>query len=183
MSAQQQRPWLFLDFDGVLNRFGGDEQLALHDQDPDVYNDWVAHHDVKPVGHPSPGYTLQVSPTLVSELCELHHLFEVLWLTTWEDAAQAVLAPLFELPAWETCGRPKFSGPVKALRVETHLEANPRPWAWVDDDEADPNRGYLPHSDIFDLPHLLIQPESDRGLDRRHIRKLRTFAAEHAASQ
>lgn len=112
------------------------------------------------------------------------HLAEVRWLTTWCDDAAKNLAPAVGLVecSVESSDYPGH-GAVwwKAITAKRLMEAEPdRAFVWTDDDLAYANRlGELKWMKGRDK-HLLISPDTRRGLDDSHLLDIEVFLNKHA---
>lgn len=128
-------PWLFLDLDGVVSplspRDGTDEQRF---EIPSGQMTW-----------PGALYLMHVDERLPDWAARLDRAFDVVWATSWQtDVLKCVAGPL-GLPVWPVLtwpvsasvsrraggrGRVRF----KTAVIAKHLRADPRPFAWADDD-------------------------------------------------
>jgi hypothetical protein len=112
---------------------------------------------------------------------ELDEKFEVLWTTDWQHNAPIGIGDPAGLPAWPYLPLDRSEG--KRLRnklgdkmaaILKLLAADPRPFAWIDDDLV--GRGPKRILEI-DLPKLLIKPVTSIGITREHVDQLLAFAA------
>jgi len=131
MTGQAERPLLFLDVDGPLVPFGEDPQRARRHATPDSRLNRL---------NPQLGLRLAVLP------CEL------VWATTWEDDANAEIAPRLGLPALPVVTWPESSGHERedlwlglCWKTRALVDwARGRPFAWVDDEITDADRDWVP---------------------------------------
>lgn len=114
-------------------------------------------------------------------------LGQVVWATSWQtDVLKCVAGPL-GLPAWPVLTWP-LGAPVsrhaggrgrvrfKTQAITEHLQADPRPFAWADDNL---HRRTAPRPVLdLGLEHLLICPDRLTGLTAQHIDELLRFAAQ-----
>jgi hypothetical protein len=130
MTDRAEHPLLFLDIDGTLLPFGRQAGRAPEDAASDSY---LARLD------PQAGLRLAALP------CDL------VWASTWEDAANVEMAPRMGLPPLPVVHWPEPS-------IENELEdqwfglhwktrtlvawAAGRPFAWVDDEITDADRDW-----------------------------------------
>ncbi|GAB3480842.1 HAD domain-containing protein [Nocardiopsis coralliicola] len=150
MSEQGDRPLLFLDVDGPLLPFG----------------------DGAPRMPASPGADTRLArinpdtgPRLAALPCVL------VWATTWEEAANADLAPRLGLPPLPVVQWPEDSDAREredrwlGLHWKTRslmAWAEGRPFAWVDDEITDADRDWA--AARHPAPALLHRVEPSRGL-------------------
>ncbi|MFL9680471.1 HAD domain-containing protein [Streptomyces sp. KL110A] len=149
MSERGERPLLFLDVDGPLLPFGDGPQRG-----PSSATD--AH-----LARLDPC----VGPLLAALPCEL------VWATTWEDAANTHLAPLLGLPPLPVVIWPETSDAQEredqwfGLHWKTRTLvawADGRPFVWVDDEITDADRDWVfTHHPARALLHPIA---SSRGL-------------------
>jgi hypothetical protein len=146
------RPLLLLDVDGVLL-----VGPSVDDLDVDA--------DREP----------RIPPEAPEWLADLAEEFELCWATTWEEMANAVLAPRLGLPPLPAV---HFDLDTRARTVKLPSViafAGERPLAWIDDDL---------HEDAFTwaagrrAPTLLVPCTTAEGMARRHVDRMLAFAAE-----
>ncbi|MEU6233114.1 HAD domain-containing protein [Kitasatospora sp. NPDC047058] len=155
------KPLLFLDVDGVLNPVC---------PDPDAGFD----------SHTLLGYTVLLSARHGTWLRELAGTYELVWATTWEEQANAHIAPaigLPELPVVRFTGYvPQPDDPrIPLMQLFSARKWAPllryaagRPFAWVDD--VIPGR--LVRGSFWRRDRLLLPVDPGRGLERRHVDRL-----------
>ncbi|MEW9530957.1 HAD domain-containing protein [Microbispora sp. NPDC049125] len=150
MTSHAERPLLFLDVDGPLLPFGEDPQRAPGATAADSR---LAR------------LTCEVGSRLAALPCEL------VWATTWEDEANAEIAPRIGLPRLPVVSWPDPSDGHEredqwfglCWKTQTLVNwAGGRPFAWVDDEITDADREWVSthHSGQALLHHV----ESYRGL-------------------
>lgn len=155
----RSKPLLLLDVDGVLNPF--------------------AAGPVVPPGfteHTLQGYRVLLTRRHGQWLDPLADRFEFVWATTWEEDANALIAPLVGLPtdlpvvsfADADVERP---GTWKLPAVAAFV--GDRPAAWIDDDLG---RDADEWAAARSVPTLLLRADPSVGLVRRHIDSLDRFA-------
>lgn len=159
MSGHPRPVWL-LDIDGVLNAYA--YQRRVHDEWEDV-----DHRRLKIPHHGT--FPLWVAGEVLAFVRGVHDatLADILWCTTWLDAANEVFAPAFGLPEFPVGGRPAgitdYTWKSDAARA---VAASGRALVWTDDDaitEQDRRLLNQPH-------HLLLSPDPRTGLDADDLR-------------
>ncbi|MEV7805477.1 HAD domain-containing protein [Microbispora sp. NPDC088329] len=150
MTAQPERPLLFLDVDGPLLPFGEDPHRAPRGTAPGAR--WA-----------------RLTATLGSRLAALP--CELVWATTWEEEANAEVAPRIGLPRlpvvrWpEPADRDEREDRWFGLCWKTRTLvswAGGRPFAWVDDEITGADREWV--ATHHRGRALLHRVESYRGL-------------------
>lgn len=150
MTDHAGRPLLFLDVDGPLLPYGAGPQREVRGTTPDSHLSRL---------------TAEVGRRLAALPCAL------VWATTWEDEANAEIAPRIGLPRL-----PVVNWPEPSLEDERqdrwfglHWKTRPlvtwsagRPFAWVDDEITDADRDWV--TAHHDGRALLHRVESFRGL-------------------
>jgi hypothetical protein len=162
-----KRPWLFLDVDGVAAPVG---PATLEETEPPAgYRTW-----------PDAMWSVYVHEALDQWGRELDEKFEVLWTTTWQHNAPVAIGEPAGLPDWPYL--PLDHSDVERLRdklghkiaaISKVLAADPRPFAWIDDDLVEPGPTRILE---IDLPKLLIKPVTDVGITREQVDQLLAFA-------
>lgn len=149
MTARGNRPLLFLDVDGPLLPFGDGPQR-------------------EPSGTASGSHLARLDPQVGPRLAALP--CDLVWATTWEEEANTELAPRLGLPQlpvvnWpEPCASHEREDQWFGLhwKTRTLVEwADKRPFAWVDDEITDADRGWV--STHHPAPALLHRVASSRG--------------------
>ncbi|GAA2194030.1 hypothetical protein [Micromonospora lupini] len=160
------KPWLLLDIDGVLNPVGD-------------------HADRGFTPHDLHGYQVQLNPEhgVLLNALDREGLVELRWATTWNDAANAYVAPVVGLadPLPVLVIDRALAGPVpfgvnwKAASVLA--EADGMPFAWLDDFFTDPDRRWA-EARVLDtgVPTLLVPIDPAVGLLPDHLDQVRSWA-------
>ncbi|MET9029351.1 HAD domain-containing protein [Nocardia sp. NPDC004168] len=150
MTGRSQGPLLFLDVDGPLLPFGEDPQHQPRAVVPD-------------------SHLSRLGPELGRRLAALS--WELVWATTWEDEANAEIAPRIGLPPLPVVRWPDSSDEHEredrwfglCWKTWTLVDwAAGRPFAWIDDEITDADRSWVRahHPGRAFLRHV----ESFRGL-------------------
>jgi len=161
-------PYVFPEVDGVLNalRAPGDP------------------HDHRMLHVAGGEYPIHIRHSVSAWLRTLGERADVRWATTWEDHANEVLAVAFDLPTFpvgcrdaERARIDRRPSPWKLTGVLALLEADPRPFVWIDDDA-------IPHSvdehfSHLGVEHLCVRPHPHHGLSDRHMRDIDAFLEQH----
>lgn len=152
--ARGALPLLLLDVDGVLFPMGGRADAA----------------QAAVPGHPHLRYGVKTRGRLARLSCA----FRLVWATSWEHEANAVVAPLFGLPplpviVFEDKARLGESWKLPAIRAFVR----DRPCAYVDDDIG---RDALSWMRERDEPTLVLPVRGDRGLGADDVEELLAFA-------
>jgi hypothetical protein len=156
----RERPILAVDVDGVISLFGFEE--ALTDAPGELkLIDGVVHCISLPVGE---------------RLRRLAEHYDLVWATGWEDRANDHLPALLGLPdvlpVLTFDGRARFgTAHWKLDAIEEY--AGERALAWIDDCMDESCRAWAASRDA---PTLLVQTESDRGLEEAHVDALIAWA-------
>lgn len=158
VTDRARRPLLFLDVDGPLLPFGASEQRGPGDTD-------AAPHLSR--------LRLEAGPRLAGLPCTL------VWATTWLEDANTEIAPRLGLPELPVVMWPE---PTEAQEREdqwfglcwktrTVVDwAAGRPFAWVDDEITDADRGWV--SGNHPAPAMLRSIDASRGLTDRDFAAL-----------
>ncbi|WP_433544460.1 HAD domain-containing protein (plasmid) [Streptomyces sp. CA-294286] len=150
MSEREERPLLFLDVDGPLLPFGDGPRREPSGTAADSH---LTRLD------------LRVGPRLAALPCEL------VWATTWQEAANTDIAPRLGLPPLPVVLWPEPSEAQEredkwfGLHWKTRslvAWADGRPFVWVDDEITDADRDWV--SIHHPAPALLHRVASSRGL-------------------
>jgi hypothetical protein len=163
--ADNGRPILAVDIDGVVSLFGFDEPPT---------SSGVEFHLVD-------GRMQCLSITAARLLCQLADQFEVVWVTGWEGGAQG-MSRLLRLPRWPYltfAGAARFgSADWKLAPLEKY--ARGRALAWIDDsfDEV-----CYEWAQRREEPTLLIATEPEVGLLEVHAEALSGWARSLAAEE
>ncbi len=159
------RPLLLLDVDGVLNPW-------LMRRLPEGYQ----HHEISIFDVILAAWH---GPAIL-ELCEQAGL-DLVWATTWEDAANREIAPRVGLPAdlpWIEFSDGEyddFAATRKLSAVEQWV--GDRACVWIDDDLWADAWGWAAERTKAGTPTLLVQPHPEEGLVRAHLEAIASWAA------
>ncbi|MFJ6865330.1 hypothetical protein ACIQRS_14275 [Streptomyces termitum] len=171
------RPLLFLDVDGPLNPYA-----AQPERRPAGYTTIRVPRPAAPeddTGFPSRRRPLRVwlDPEHGRVLLGLG--FELCWATTWRDDANRWIAPVLGLPElpFVDFGEDLFRERPDGVHRKTGPlvdHADGRPFAWVDDEQGEPDRAYVSahHRGAALLHH--VSPRI--GLREDDFRALTAFA-------
>jgi hypothetical protein len=169
--ARTDRPLLLIDIDGVISLFGFDTT------------------------QPPPGRFLLVDgiPHFLSAgagdlLAELHHDFELVWCSGWEEKADEYLPFALGLPAGlrhltfaGTPGTPGTPGadPLRHWKLSAidGYAGQHRPLAWIDDQFDESCHRW---AEARPAPTELVATDSAVGLTADHIARVRAWARELA---
>ena len=153
------RPLLLIDVDGVLN-----PHVAGGVTGPDRF-----------AAHQIGGMRVHLSTGHGDWLRQLTALYELVWVTTWEEAANALIGPVIGAPAglpWiEFNDRDDLDWIWKLPAVERY--AGNRPVAWLDDD---PGQGADEWAADRAAPTLLVKPQRELGWVEAEYDRLVAFA-------
>lgn len=202
-------PYLFLDVDGVLHgthmKYGYERTCVVVERIPyaDVHPanrprqvgrdrgelpEWVARRRPTPT-HVTFRTPVRTSPCLREDIAALG--VDVRMLTTWLE--HDAVDEFFTQTGGAVFGYAKLTFPGRDVddptgavperwkvdQVIEVLDADPRPFIWVDDDETPMWRDEI-EARYPQLPKLLIAPAYDIGLTRDHVAEMREFMAAHA---
>ena len=127
------RPYLFLDIDGVLNvsqkDLGGNA---------DIFDDFVTHDvDFDVVAGYHRSVAVRLSPAMGARVARL--AVDTQWVTTWGHRANSAIAPPCGLPRdlpvlVQGDNDEEWDLDWKFRAVRQVVEADPRPFVWIDDD-------------------------------------------------
>jgi hypothetical protein len=159
VDADNERPVLAVDVDGVISLFGFDDP----EQAPGEFHliDGVAHCISRAAGE---------------RLRRLADWYELVWATGWEERANDHLPTLLglpgELPYLTFDGRARFGSAHWKLDAIADY-AGDRPLAWVDDCLDDSCRFW---AEMRGGPTLLVPVEPSRGLEEAQTEALVAWA-------
>jgi len=199
-------PYLFLDFDGVVNFFSSKNAYRKRG-DTFGYTKKVDIHD----GYDF--YSVNWSSDLVTKMNALKAAtgFTWLWHTTWLDKSVKLVDPrlgtnsdgFINWDAWggltkEVGGGGWSGGPRKVFTMSSdeideirdtrkydalkaHVSANPAPFVWVDDSAT---RKYNADDfvGVLDVPHLILRPDEKTGIVHWDYERMVKFFTEHAVN-
>jgi hypothetical protein len=156
VTADDGRPLLFLDVDGVLNPYPdcppGFAEFELFPGDDEPVRLCAAHGDW---------------------LHELSAAFDLVWATAWGEAANRLLCPHFGLPELPSLSLqpPPFDPAAKLAAVAAY--ASDRPAAWVDDIVP---TGALEWVERRSQPTLVLEVDPSVGLTRESVDELLSWS-------
>jgi hypothetical protein len=169
--AEQAKPLLMVDIDGVISLFGGWGAAGWHVPDSPVERRAVAgsFHSIDGTPH-------YLSSIAAAHLLALSRLFELVWCSGWEERANEHLPHLLGLPA--DLPFLQFSRAVGRAHAHWKLEAieryaGERPLAWVDDALDDACHEW---ARARTARTLLVQTEPTRGLTSTEADRLARWA-------
>ena len=168
MAAEQVKPWLLVDVDGVISLWG----FPL---------------DGRPAGtyHAIDGLPHFLSEAAARHLLELAGAFDLAWCTGWEEKADEHLPGLAGVPA----GLPHLSfdrhvatgttmpGHWKLGAIDAFV--GDRPAAWIDDAFNDACHAWAARRAA---PTLLVETTPEEGLIERHRDLLLAWSGEQSGS-
>jgi hypothetical protein len=179
-----ERPVWLLDVDGVLN-------AATGTPDETAWPAWRTGRATAAGGR----WQITWAPPVIEAIRRIHDTgsVDVLWLTTWEDAANESLAPLLGLPELPVASRARGGDPGRAAHGFTTtraaarnrwwkldvarrvLDPEPyRPLVWTDDDLSwEPDARAW--AEQRPSPTLLVAPATDVGLTAEHLEAIEEF--------
>ncbi len=144
------RPLLYIDVDGPLNPYGAKPEkrpvgYETHRLMPAA---WLERHPSTPPARVKP-LRVWLNPEHGPQLLALADVFELVWATTWEHEANAMIGPMIGLPElpvveWDH-NRPRLDWEHGTFWKTKQLieHAAGRPFAWVDDDITVRDRRYV----------------------------------------
>jgi hypothetical protein len=179
-AAEQAKPLLMVDIDGVISLFGGWQAPGWRVQDSPAGGRPVAgsFHSIDGTPH-------YLSSTAAAHLLTLSTLFVLVWCSGWEERANEHLPHLLGLPAdlpFLRFSRMTGSPPARS-HAHWKLEAiesyaGERPLAWIDDALDGACRRW---AQARTAPTLLVQTEPEHGLTSREASRLAQWAQSLAA--
>lgn len=166
------KPLILLDVDGVLN-------AVCSGKTPD--NEFGDFQEAR-VGLFG-GLIITYSPEMGRRLAALDA--DIHWLTTWKTWANEHIAPLFAwapFPVVPDIDPMEKRGWWKASGARAVLEADPRPFVWIDDDlyysvQDDPS--IMDWIDALKVPRLLLTPSTERGILPAQMEMVEEFVEKH----
>jgi hypothetical protein len=176
-----ERPYVFLDVDGVLNVL--EKDIGRHGE---MFDDFAEH--AVPFDTVS-GYrrsvTVWLSPAMAARVARL--AADIHWVTTWEDRVASTIAPRCGLPRdlpvlTRDDGGEEWDLDWKFVAVREAVAQDPRPFVWIDDDIDFLQDGSLTPrawADSLAVPNLLIAPEAGTGLMAHHLDLVDEFLRQH----
>jgi hypothetical protein len=170
--------YLLLDVDGPLNPFAGGNTPRKEAG--------YQRHRIRPLGWTGPPLAVWLHPEHGQKLLDLARDtdLELVWCTTWEDEANAVVGPKVGLPILPVI---KFGVALRDLEWkfgEVSLFAEGTPLVWFDDDFRlhHKERDYFLHTRAG-IPTLLHTVSPKTGLTDDDFAAVRSWAALHIGGQ
>lgn len=162
------KPLLLLDVDGPLNPWA-----ASNRQLPKNFRQWRIQ-----------GFKVRLTRWHGDRLNALTDVFDLVWCTTWEHAANHDIGPrigLDKLPVIEFAKHLPEKPPEPGLHWKTavinaYSIAHQRPFAWVDDEVSVQDGLYFAKWGQY--PYLTIKVDPFVGLTEEHFENLRKWAEE-----
>lgn len=158
-----QRPICFLDVDGVIN--------ACPDLPPEKSERLFR----------AEGYPICYPLGLQKRIVTLQSVFEMVWLTTWEEKANAAFPHVTAGTEWPFVEWGRFGCKLVGAKVWMEKTDNAgRPFVQIDDDFYDWECHNLKHRDFdleieFPQPRLHIAPNCAQGLTDKHVDQALAF--------
>jgi hypothetical protein len=175
MESDSEKPYLFLDVDGVLNAFEFDSNFA-------TFTDFEVHEVTVDEGNGFRMiYDLCLSRSMGRAIAALPA--EIVWVTTWERNADSMVAPIVDLPrGLRVLDKPDgFAGHDTDWKfdvVRSALTSDMRPFVWIDDDmetfrsERESARAW---SATLPVESLLLSPDPRSGLTHGDLDAVEDF--------
>ncbi len=178
--ALNHLPLWLLDIDGVLNAFDHPMMHSWFNRarfnksslSADAFQD-LEQFSVKTSGGSE--FQFISSLELMADLVRLHDsgFVEIAWLTTWQHDAVSEVAPLFGLPHFPVAATQYGDDPWWKTHAGIEAIQLGRPIIWTDDDAITRKAARL--FSESDIDHLLIQPNPNVALTRKHIAVIEEF--------
>jgi hypothetical protein len=166
-----QKPWLFLDVDGVISLFGFQEGYGLARGDaPFAECPPGRLHSINGVMH-------FISAACGEFLRELADRYELVWATGWEETANDYLPHLLDLPAH----LPYLTFDGRGAAGSAHWKIDPiaahagdsQPLAWIDDNVDETCHAWAAQRSG---PTLIIETARHEGMTKEHVKRLIDWA-------
>ena len=165
-----RKPFLLLDVDGPLNPWRMSPAVA--------HDNGYTSHQITVTGQT---YPVLLNPAHGAALLALTDVVDLMWATTWEDAANELISPVLGLPQnlpvihWPTSARDlsSYRGSWKTRHVLALVGS--RPIAWFDDEVNRHDRAYVAATATAG-PALLRRIEPHQGLVATDFAAVRAWA-------
>ena len=182
--TERPRPVLYLDFNGVIDFFGGRGSYGKRSG-----LGYARHSSVHSTTEPSPGwYSFQWSAELLRKLDALEGL-DIIWVSAWrQETALLENAMRWHKPSgfleWGDPVRDLSDSVEKLNAILADQAENPRPFIWADDEATTwydqmREKGTLPALE----PHLVIAPDSKTGLTSSDLVAISNFVTAHTFTE
>ena len=166
-----RKPFLLLDVDGPLNPWRMSPAVA--------HDNGYTSHQITVTGQT---YPVLLNPAHGAALLALTDVVDLMWATTWEDAANELISPVLGLPqnlpviCWPAdAGDPSpHRGSWKTRHVLAAVAGNA--FAWFDDELNRYDRAYVAAT-LTAGPHLLHRVEPHLGLTPSDFTAVRNWTA------
>lgn len=156
-----EKPFLFIDIDGVLNRYrAAGPQFAA-----------MVHHIGPSNAEPSFTYRMVLDPANGPKLLAMAEVFDLAWGTTWEHDANLLISPIVGLPTDLPVAVTALAECSKAPGVARL--AGGRPFVRLDDDLDTYDRALLAD---YPAPWLIVDVDPNAGLSDDDLAQARRFA-------
>jgi hypothetical protein len=186
-APRDPRPVVAIDVDGVINALAPGDRFVEHRLTIEAGVGPVSPF-IRGGGRSDTAAVVRVDPAVVAWVNSLHIRAQVVWATTWEHAANTVLAPAVGLTPFEVAvtveDHPPRLGYVKnkdsaAWKAEALAEMfDNRPLVWLDDLATRyRTHDYWRHPDD-DAKTLVLVPDKDTGLTVHDMETVDAFLAE-----
>ena len=152
---------VFLDVDGVLSPVVPRS---------DAWDDWQRVEDIP--------FHLVLSREMAGRIAQLDA--EIVWLTTWEHDANAVVAEFLDWEPHAVLERTRDgAGWWKLEAVRERIEKEQRPFVWVDDELEHRKRDVEPWLRSLEVPVLPLSPRAEVGLTEAELTQIEAFIERH----
>ena len=164
------KPFLMIDVDGPLNPYASSNNSLRKGE---------VFHCYKLLG-----FKVWLNRWHGEELLKLTDVFDLVWATTWEHDANALIGPRIGLPELPVIEFKKDCPPHppapglhwKTAVIAAYSMAHRRPFSWVDDEVGVRDSVYFMKCGQY--PHLALRVSPITGLTAEHFEKLRAWAEE-----
>ena len=170
MNQLDEKPYLFLDVDGVISLYGFREGYGLAAGD--------APFEGCPPGRLCAinGVLHYISTGCAGHLARLGQHYELIWATGWEETANEYLPHLLGLPAH--LPHLSFDGRVRPGAAHWKVDAigdfaGNRPLAWIDDNVDDSCHAW---ARARPAPTLIVETVRHEGMREHHVEHLVSWA-------
>jgi hypothetical protein len=186
LAAFDPRPVIAIDIDGVLNALCDGPRFTVHELTIPALT--VKSPFFAGRGERDVTIRARVDAAVIAWVNDLATRFDVVWATSWENAANTVFAPAVGLGQYQVAvssaeNPPRFGHVVNgdlAAWKSTVLAGryHRRPLVWIDDMAA-PHRHHIWRHPDDDEHTLVVVPDPDIGLGPADIAEVETFLARY----